>query len=96
MKEDVDRTRRSLLWTGSVAGFAFTVPAALIGQRASGFFLEAIQCVRCQSLRRFWLRASSGTSKGTNSNRDWRRYFAMARCFSFISWPNSVAALYFC
>jgi hypothetical protein len=33
MKEDVGRTRRSLLWTGSVAGFAFTVSAALIGQK---------------------------------------------------------------
>ena len=31
--------------------------------RKDGQFLEAIQFVRCQSLRRFWLRASSGISK---------------------------------
>ena len=31
MDEDVDRTRRSLLWAGPVAGFALTIPAALFG-----------------------------------------------------------------
>ena len=33
MDEDVDRSRRSLLWVGPVAGFALAVPAALFGQK---------------------------------------------------------------
>ena len=33
MDKEVDRSRRSLLWVGPVAGFALAVPAALFGQK---------------------------------------------------------------
>ncbi len=33
MDEDVDRSRRSLLWAGPLAGLALTIPTALLGQK---------------------------------------------------------------
>lgn len=34
MNEGVDRSRRSLLWAGPVAGFALAIPATLLGQKS--------------------------------------------------------------
>jgi hypothetical protein len=34
MNEHVNRSRRSLLWAGPVAGLALTIPSALIGQKS--------------------------------------------------------------
>src|SRR6266498_3051052 len=34
MNERVNRSRRSLLWAGPVAGLALTIPSALIGQKS--------------------------------------------------------------